>query len=83
MNKSNPSRLTRERHHMPDFVKDALTGKNLMDAYSKRPPYQQNDYVGWITRAKRIETRNKRLTQMLDELARGDRYMKMVYNSKK
>ena len=47
--------------------------------FRSRPPYQQNDYLGWINRAKRPETKEKRLNQMLDELARGDVYMKMAY----
>jgi hypothetical protein len=47
-----------------------------------RPPYQQNDYIGWITRAKREETRQKRLTQMLEELQSGAAYMGMAYNAK-
>lgn len=64
---------------MPDFVRDALNEAGLMTAYRSRPPYQQNDYIGWITRAKREETRQKRLAQMLDELACGNRYMKMDY----
>jgi uncharacterized protein YdeI (YjbR/CyaY-like superfamily) len=64
---------------MSDFVRDALIEKGLLDAYRSRPPYQQNDYIGWINRAKRIETKRKRLEQMLDELARGDVYMKMTY----
>jgi hypothetical protein len=34
---------------------------------------------GWIGRAKRSSTRQKRLEQMLEELKRGDRYMKMRY----
>lgn len=50
-----------------------------MAAYRKRPAYQQNDYIGWITRAKQPATRQKRLAQMFDELARGDVYMKMVW----
>ena len=53
-----------------------------MDAFEKRPHYQQNDYLGWIVRAKRPATREKRLAQMLDELAGGDRYMNMQYNAK-
>jgi uncharacterized protein YdeI (YjbR/CyaY-like superfamily) len=64
---------------MPDFVKDALVQHNLLDAYHARPAYQQNDYLGWIMRAKRPETIEKRLFQMLDELKRGDKYMKMAY----
>ncbi len=53
-----------------------------MDAYRARPDYQQNDYIGWITRAKREETQQRRLQQMLDELRRGDTYMKMTYRPK-
>ncbi len=54
-----------------------------MDAYRSRPPYQQNDYIGWITRAKREATRQKRLNQMLDELERGGVYMRMKWKAKK
>lgn len=68
---------------MPDFVREALVRHELMRAYWERPPYQQNDYIGWITRAKRQSTRDKRLAQMLDELKRGDVYMKMVYIPRK
>lgn len=64
---------------MPDFIRDALVKSKLMNAYRNRPPYQQNDYIGWITRARREETKEKRLNQMLDELERGDRYMNMQY----
>lgn len=72
--------LTRIRHKMPDYIRDALTERNLMDAYHARPDYQQNDYIGWITRAKREETRQKRLSQMLDELAGGKLYMNMRWH---
>ena len=62
---------------MPDDVRDAIEKRRLMDAYDARPPYQRNDYLGWIAGAKQPETRVKRLRQMLDELADGDRYMNM------
>lgn len=65
---------------MPDFVSDALAEQGLLEAYLSRPAYQQNDYVGWIIRAKRPETKEKRLFQMLDELRRGNVYMKMDYS---
>ncbi len=68
---------------MPAFVRQALLRRGLRAAYCRRPPYQQNDYVGWITRARQKETQEKRLAQMLDELARGDRYMNMVYRPKR
>ena len=73
------SRLKRPRYEMPEFVRNALLERRLMEAYRSRPPYQQNDYIGWITRAKRQETKEKRLAQMLDELEKGDKYMKMDY----
>lgn len=71
------SNLTRNRHEMPEFIRDTLNEHGLMDDYKNRPDYQQNDYIGWITRAKREETRQKRLSQMLDELDVGGIYMKM------
>lgn len=74
--------LKRPRHPMPDFVEEALQKHGLMEAYSARPAYQQNDYIGWITRAKRPATVEKRLQQMLDELEAGDTYMKMAWKGK-
>lgn len=56
--------LTRARQIMPDYVREALTERKLMNAYDERPDYQQNDYIGWILRAKREETKQKRLKQM-------------------
>ena len=73
----------RPRYPLPAFVREALRTSGLMEAYKARPPYQQNDYIGWITRAKRPETRQRRLTQMLEELASGDHYMKMPYRAKR
>ena len=77
------SRMTRERYPMPDFIRAALAERELTAAYDARPPYQRNDYIGWITRAKLPATQQKRLEQMLDELKRGDAYMKMAYRAKK
>ena len=74
-----PSRARRPRYPMPPLVTAALLARGLTQAYSARPAYQQNDYIGWITRAKRDDTRQRRLDQMLDELASGDRYMNMPY----
>jgi len=82
MNKRS-TRLKRPRHPMPEFVRTALESRNLIEAYLRRPAYQQNDYIGWITRAKLPATRKKRLEQMLDELFRGDVYMKMAYCPRK
>jgi uncharacterized protein YdeI (YjbR/CyaY-like superfamily) len=64
---------------MPGCVRKALEERSLMEAYKDRPAYQRNDYIGWITRAKRLETKEKRLQQMLDELEEGGVYMKMKH----
>lgn len=48
-----------------------------MALYQERPFYQRNDYLAWIGRAARIETRRKRIEQMLTELEQGGVYMKM------
>ena len=64
---------------MPDFVKQALIECNLLEAYENRPPYQLNDYIGWILSAKREETQQKRILQMLEELSHGGIYMKMKH----
>lgn len=76
------SNLKRPIQPMSDNVKSALDEQGLMSAYKSRPAYQQNDYLGWIDRAKRQATKDKRLQQMLDELRQGDVYMNMDYSPK-
>ena len=81
--KKAPPRELRPRCEMPADVAEALSREGLQAAYETRPPYQRNDYIGWITRAKQSATREKRLRQMLDELHAGDAYMGMDYKAKK
>ena len=72
--------LTRPIQPMPDFVTAALKAQDLEAAYASRPPYQRNDYLGWINRAKRDATKQKRLSIMLQELAAGRGYMGMEWH---
>ena len=69
----------RPAHPMPAEIRRDLEESGLIEAYEQRPYYQRNDYLGWIARAKRPETRRKRIEQMLDELAEGGVYMGMVH----
>ena len=78
--KPRKSTLSRAIHPMPAFVRRALSEHGLLEAYKARPPFQRNDYVGWISRGAREETQHKRLAQMLDELKRGGVYMKMAWH---
>lgn len=80
LQEAQPSHLKRALNPMPEAVRKALDLRGLMEAYEQRPPYQRNDYLGWIGRAKRELTYNRRLEQMLDELAAGDRYMNMKWH---
>jgi uncharacterized protein YdeI (YjbR/CyaY-like superfamily) len=70
---------TRRRQTMPASIREALSKHGLLAAYRERPPYQRNDYIIWIMQAKREQTREKRLAQMLSELERGGVYMKMKW----
>ncbi|MCB8823146.1 YdeI/OmpD-associated family protein [Microvirga rosea] len=72
--------LKRKLVPMPDDVRARLKSEGLERAYAARPPYQRNDYLWWIGDAKRAQTRNRRLEQMLEELRFGNRYMGMAYN---
>lgn len=74
--------MKRPANPMPDDVTQALDAAGLRRLYDARPWYQRNDYLGWIARAKRPETRARRVQQMLDELRSGDRYMKMAWRPK-
>jgi uncharacterized protein YdeI (YjbR/CyaY-like superfamily) len=71
--------LTRPIQPMPELVRRALVKEKLMTDYRARPAYQRNDYLLWINSAKRQETKEKRLKQMLDELRTGGVYMKMKH----
>lgn len=73
--------LTRPKQPMPEAVETALDAAGLRAAYDARPAYQRNDYLWWINSAKRAETKEKRLVQMLAELAAGDVYMKMTWRA--
>ncbi len=75
------TRGTRERYPMPEAIAARLASRGLWAAYEERPPYQRNDYLGWIRRATREETREKRVAQMLAELEGGELYMNMSWRT--
>jgi uncharacterized protein YdeI (YjbR/CyaY-like superfamily) len=80
---SKKSPLKRARHAMPAFVKKALDEHGLTEAYKARPPYQKNDYLGWIKSAKQDAIRQSRLERMLAELKSGRKYMNMAWSAKR
>lgn len=74
--------LKRSKQPMPDFVSEALLEKELVEAYDARPPYQRNDYLMWINKAAKDETKESRLEKMLAELKQGHGYMGMDWKPK-
>jgi len=78
------NRLQRDVYIMSSDIKKVLEKGKVLKDYFARPHYQQNDYLGWILRAKREETRLKRINLMVSELKKGGVYMGMKHsNSKK
>jgi uncharacterized protein YdeI (YjbR/CyaY-like superfamily) len=64
---------------MPADVRTMLIERGLTEAYDDRPFYQRNDYLAWIGRAKRADTRTRRIARMLDELDIGGICMGMQH----
>ena len=70
---------TRPPEPMPEDVRLAIEERGVRSEYDARPWYQRNDYLAWMRRAKRADTRARRLAQMLDELEQGGVYMRMTH----
>lgn len=70
----------RARNPMPRDILARLKKEGVMSDYTARPAYQRNDYLGWIGRAKQEDIREKRISQMIQELKNGGVYMKMGHN---
>lgn len=70
---------TRPPEPMPEDVRLAIEERGVRAEYDARPWYQRNDYLAWMRRAKRADTRARRLAQMLDELEQGGVYMRMTH----
>lgn len=73
-------RLHRSLVPMPDDVRAILAERGLTELYAARPAYQRNDWLAWIERAKRAETRTRRIASMCEELAAGHGYMGMPWH---
>jgi uncharacterized protein YdeI (YjbR/CyaY-like superfamily) len=74
--------LKRPLQPMPQDIAVLLDTRRLRAAYDARPPYQRNDWLAWIARAKRPETRDRRIAAMIGELEQGHGYMGMDWRPK-
>ncbi len=64
--------LTCTRYPMPDYILTVLTERGLLDAYRARPDYQQNDYICWVSCAKREDMREKCLSYTWPGVGAGE-----------
>lgn len=67
---------------MLDDVRDALEKSGMRTAYYGRPPYQRNDFIGWVNKVKASKTWAAHIPQMIGQLKRGHGYMKMDWSGK-
>jgi uncharacterized protein YdeI (YjbR/CyaY-like superfamily) len=64
--------LVKKEVAMPVELEKALTkNKKIKSAFEKLPPSHRREYIEWITEAKRVETRAKRIASALDWIAKG------------
>lgn len=82
-NKPKAAPAPRSEKELPNDLRRILVQEGQLENYEARPRYQRTDYISWIEKAARTETREKRITQMLEELQNGDAYMGMAYTAKK
>jgi uncharacterized protein YdeI (YjbR/CyaY-like superfamily) len=67
------SRPKRPQLSLPDWLKDALmTHPGAWANFQKLAPSHQRNYIGWISEAKREETRQKRIRYAIERLERGE-----------
>ena len=77
------SKLKRIIQPMPEDVLQRLLQEDIIAVYQQRPAYQQNDYLAWFLQAKKQQTRQKRIDQMVQELRNGHQYMGMKYHERR
>jgi len=61
-------------HRIPSDVRNILLEKNKQrEVWEDITPLARNEWICWIESARKIETRDRRISIMLDKLARGER----------
>jgi uncharacterized protein YdeI (YjbR/CyaY-like superfamily) len=69
-------KVKRKPWPMPDYFADALKKNKKAAAYfAELKPTYQREYLGWISAAKRDETRKQRLRQTIKALAAGRKWI--------
>jgi hypothetical protein len=62
---------------IPKYIKDMLKKEELLEKYNAQIYTYRKGYVQWIEEAKQEETKQKRITKMIEEVREGNVYMGM------
>ena len=61
-------------HKLPPDFKAAITGNKIAtEMWTDITPLARNEWICWITSAKKVETRTKRIAVGLDKMRKGMR----------
>lgn len=62
-------------HEIPEDMRSAIifSASEVYAAWEDITPLARNEWICWVTSAKKAETRSKRMTQMVENLADGKR----------
>ena len=59
---------------IPEYLKEAFRGNEMAwENFNNLAPSYRRHYVGWITMAKKEETRQKRMREAVELLARNEK----------
>jgi uncharacterized protein YdeI (YjbR/CyaY-like superfamily) len=74
MPESEGPRPKRSDMPLPDWLKEGLmTSPPAWENFTRLPPSHRRQYIGWISAAKREETRQRRLQEAIIRLERNER----------
>jgi uncharacterized protein YdeI (YjbR/CyaY-like superfamily) len=63
-----------KEHVIPEYLEEALrANKKAWENFNNLAPSYRRQYIGWITTAKKEETRNKRMKEAIELLARNEK----------
>lgn len=69
-----PARAERPPHSLPADLREAIAGDPAARAlWADITPLAKNEWICWVTSAKKEETRAKRITVGLDKMRKGMR----------
>jgi hypothetical protein len=71
-----PPKVKREPWPMPDYFAEALKkNKKAAAFFTELKPTYQREYLGWVSGAKRDETKERRLRETIKALAAGRKWL--------